>query len=262
MIGLIVGTSEGKNILSLLNEFTEDILISTATAYGGDILKEYKYKMLNTKPLDMSGLQDLFMEQGVKTVVDASHPYATEITKNCKKACEDLQIEYLRYDRPSISDKYINSSKVISVRNYEELMEKIISIKELQSKDSVILNTTGSKNISKFMSSKLVNRIVHRVLPSTGVIKECIELGVAIEDIIAIKGPIGYELNLGFIKQYKAKGIILKDSGILGGTDEKIKAASDDDIYIFVIEREKQQFKNVFYSEKELVEYISQNNLY
>ncbi|MBC8061190.1 MAG: cobalt-precorrin-6A reductase [Clostridiaceae bacterium] len=262
MIGLILGTSEGKNILSLLNEFTEDILITTATAYGGDILKEYKYKTLNTKPLDIDGLKDLFMKQAISTLVDASHPYATEITSNCKKVCEDMQIEYLRYERPSISDKYINSNKFISANSYEELIDKIISIKELEGRDGVILNTTGSKNIDKIMSWKLLNRIVHRVLPSSAVIKECLDLGVAIEDIIAIKGPIGYELNLGFIKQYKAKGIILKDSGILGGTEEKIKAALHENIYIFVIERKKEQFKNIFYSEKELVSYIRKNNLY
>jgi len=262
MIGLILGTSEGKNILSLLNEFTEDILISTATAYGGDILKEYKYKTLNTKPLDINGLKELFMEQGILTLVDASHPYAIEITSNCKKACEDLRIEYLRYERPSVSNKYINSSKFISVSSYEELIERIMSIKDLENENSVILNTTGSKNIYKFMSSKLLNRIIHRVLPSKVVIKECLDLGVAIEDIIAIKGPIGYELNLGFIKQYKAKAIIFKDSGILGGTEEKIKAALEENIYIFVIERKKEQFKNIFYSEKELIEYIKKNNLY
>ena len=261
MIGLILGTSEGKNILSLLNEFTEDILISTATTYGGDIIKEYKYKILNTDALDIKGLKELFTKHGVSTLVDASHPYATEITKNCRSACEELKIEYLRFERPSIIDKYIDRDKVICVSSYENLVEKIIDIKELQSSDCVILNTTGSRNINKFMDSKLINRVVHRVLPSMSIIKECLELGVAIEDIIAIKGPIGFDLNLGFIKQYKAKAIILKDSGILGGTEEKIKAALEENIYIFVIERKKELFENIFYSEEELVNYIRKNNI-
>lgn len=39
MIGLILGTSEGKEILDLLNKFTDDILISTATQYNGEIGK-------------------------------------------------------------------------------------------------------------------------------------------------------------------------------------------------------------------------------
>ena len=40
MIGLILGTSEGKKLLSLINKYTEDIFVSTATEYGGELLKE------------------------------------------------------------------------------------------------------------------------------------------------------------------------------------------------------------------------------
>lgn len=262
MIALILGTSEGRNILSLLNEFTDNILVSTATAYGGDILKTYKYKALNTKPLDLSGLKQMLIKQGVSVLVDASHPYALDITKNCREACADLKIKYLRYERPSISEKYLNTDKFIPVTNYEELVYKIIRIEELNSKGTVILNTTGSRNIHKLVNTEMKSRIVHRVLPAEDIIKYCLDLGVTIDDIIAIKGPIGYELNLGFINQYNAKAIILKDSGKQGGTQEKIQAALDKDIYIFVIEREKQKFEHIFYSEEQLARYVKENNLY
>ncbi len=52
MIGFILGTSEGKKIVSLMNEFTDDIAVSTATSYGGQLLENYKIKELNTKPLN------------------------------------------------------------------------------------------------------------------------------------------------------------------------------------------------------------------
>ncbi len=225
MVALILGTSEGRNILSLLNEFTDNILVSTATAYGGDILKTYRYKTLNTKPLDLNGLKQMLINQGISVLVDASHPYALDITKNCKTACLDLGIKYLRYERPSIGEKYLDRDKFIPVVNYEELIHKISSIEELNSPDSVILNTTGSRNIHKLMNTEMRSRIVHRVLPAEDIIKYCLDLGVTIEDIIAIKGPISYELNIGFISQYNAKAIILKYSGKQCVTEEKIQAA-------------------------------------
>lgn len=258
MIGLILGTSEGKNIVSLLNEFTDNILISTATAYGGEVLEEYKYKILNTKPLDINGIKEMLLVQGVKLLIDASHPYATEITENCKKVCDELEIKYLRYERPAVSDKYLNMDKVIFVSDYEELLGKFNSIEELKSRDSVVLNTTGSRNIQKLMAFGIINRIVHRVLPSEDVIKYCFDLSVKVEDIIAIKGPVSYELNIGFIRQYNAKAIILKDSGIQGGTEEKIEAALNENIFVFIIKRKKEQHLNVFYSEKQLVDYVKQ----
>lgn len=248
MIGLILGTSEGKNILSLLNKYSEDIFVSTATSYGGELLKEYKYKALNTKPLDLEELVEALKNNSIELLVDASHPYAVVVTQNAIEACRRLNIHYVRYERPAITDKFEN--QVIKVKNYEELKEKLLSI------EGTILNTTGSKNIEKFLDMKLKNRIIHRVLPSIEVMEKCFFLGVKTEDIIAIKGPIGYDLNCSFIKEYNAKAMVLKDSGIQGGTKEKIKAAIDLGIKAFVLERTETKSSNVFSSEEEVVNYI------
>jgi precorrin-6A/cobalt-precorrin-6A reductase len=250
MIALFLGTSEGKKILSLLNDFTEDVFVSTATSYGGELLKDYKYKVLNTKPLDKHGLYEAFKENNIHVVVDASHPYATEVTKTLIELCTELSLEYIRYERLSVLDKFKGHKEIIDVEGYEQLVEKIKNIR------GTILNTTGSKNIKKLMNLGIDNRIVHRVLPSIEVMSEYFSLGLKVEDIIAIKGPLSYELNCSFIKEYAAKAIILKDSGVQGGTEEKLRAAIDLGIIAFVIGRSKISYKNVFYSEENLVEYI------
>lgn len=87
MIGLILGTSEGRDILSYLNEFTDNILVTTATAYGGELLKDYRYKILNDKPLNEEELFNILNENKVKILVDASHPYALEISNNAIEVC-------------------------------------------------------------------------------------------------------------------------------------------------------------------------------
>ena len=255
MIALFLGTSEGKKILSLLNSFTEDIFISTATTYGGELLINYKYKVLNTKPLDKLGLAEAFKENNIKIVVDASHPYATEITKTLMDLCAEYSLDYIRYERPSIIDKFKVHKEIIQVKGYEQLFEGVKNIK------GTILNTTGSRNIKKLMDLGIKNRIVHRVLPSIKVMSEYFSLGLKVEDIIAIKGPIGYELNCSFIKEYEAKAIILKDSGVQGGTKEKLKAAIDLGITAFVIGRSNINYENPFYNEDELVEYIKKITL-
>lgn len=250
MIGLILGTSEGKRILSLLNKYTEDIFITTATGYGGELLKNYKYKVLNTKPLDYDALKKALIDNGVTMLVDASHPYAEEITQNAKKACQELSVEYVRYERPSIIEKYKNQEQIIQVESYEELKDKLFDIK------GCILNTTGSRNIEKIKNLNLDNRIIHRVLPSAKVMENIISQGIKVEDIIAIKGPVSYELNRAFIKEYDAKAIILKDSGKEGGTEEKLLSAVDLGIYAFVLKRKKLEEENVYSDEKNLVKYI------
>jgi len=248
MIGLILGTSEGKKILSLLNKFTEDIFVSTATEYGGELLKDYKYKVLNTKPLDLNGLEEAIIKNKIDILVDASHPYAEVVTKNARLVCQKLNITYARYERPKT---FLSEDKhVIRVKDYDELYLKMRDVK------GTILNTTGSKNIDKFIEMNLNNRIVHRVLPSVTVMEKCFSLGVKTEDIIAIKGPISYELNCGFIKEYDAKAIILKDSGVQGGTEDKIRAAIDMDIIAIVIDRKKQYIGNAFNSEEAVANFV------
>lgn len=250
MIGLILGTSEGREILSLLNNHTEDIFVSTATEYGGEILKNYKYAHLNTKPLAFDELVDTLKQKGVNKLVDASHPYAIEISNNAMKACDILNIEYIRYERPSSVEKFRDERYIIEVSDYDELYDKLKNI------EGNILNTTGSRNIDKILSMKLENRIIHRVLPSVKVMQECIDKGVKIEDIVAIKGPISYEFNCAFIKEYKAKAVILKDSGTAGGTEEKLKACVDNCIYGFVVGRKSVEYKKVFYDIEHLVKHL------
>ena len=250
MIGLIVGTSEGKNILSRLNKFTEDIFISTATAYGAELLKDYKYRIFNDKPLNLEGLMQVIRKHDIEILIDASHPYALEITQNAIEACSVYGVQYVRYERPTVLDEFKNIKNVNVVEDYDSLYTHLKAV------NGTILNTTGSKNIDKILDFKLKNRIIHRVLPSVKVLEDILELGIKIDDIVAMKGPVGYELNCGFIKQFKAQAILMKDSGVQGGTYDKIKAAIDNNIPAFIIGRKPMEYSKVFYSEIELVAYI------
>ncbi|AJD32431.1 cobalt-precorrin-6A reductase [Clostridium sporogenes] len=251
MIALILGTSEGREILSLLNKFTDNILISTATAYGGEILKNYKYKKLNTKPLNKKELSNMLKKNQVNILIDASHPYALEVTKNAREVSKDLNIEYVRYERPSSAEEFKGNKKVVFLEDYKDLNEALKNIK------GNILNTSGSRNMDKILDLKLENRIIHRVLPSVKVLEDCFNLGVKVEDLMAIKGPISKELNKAFIKDYDAKALILKDSGPQGGTKEKILACLECDIYALVIRRKKINYEKEFNNIENLVEYIS-----
>ncbi|SDP61205.1 cobalt-precorrin-6A reductase [Clostridium gasigenes] len=249
MIGFILGTSEGKKFLSLINEYTEDIIVSTATEYGGELLSDYKVKHINTKPLDKDGLNKLIKDFNIKVLVDASHPYAEIVSKNAMESCKESNIEYIRYERLGVLSKE-NSKNIIRVKSYEELETVINNI------PGNILNTTGSKNIGKILRLNIENRVIHRILPSWQILKEVLELGVEVSDVVAIKGPIGYELNKGFIYQDNIKAIITKDSGVQGGVLEKLKATTDTNIKLIVIEKTRIEYGQVFNKEEEIVNYL------
>lgn len=253
MVGLILGTSEGKEILSKLNVFTEDIFVTTATSYGGELLKDYKYKYINSSPLTKEELKEHLIRYRVKTLVDAAHPYAVEIRKNTREICKELKIEYIRYERPSVIEEYLKNDNIKLINSIEDIKDEVIKNKI----QGTILNTTGSRNVDRFIELGLQNRIIHRVLPTTESLEKCLNCGVKAHDIVAVKGPIGLELNIAFIKEYKAEALVLKDSGTAGGTEEKLKAAIEEGILALVLKRKYiDNSENNFSDIDKLIEYI------
>ncbi|MGG7177027.1 cobalt-precorrin-6A reductase [Clostridium paraputrificum] len=253
MIGFILGTSEGKEILSLMNKVTDDIVVSTATKYGGDLLKTYKTKYINSEPLDKDQFKELVKKYGLKVLVDASHPYAQEVSKTAISVCEDMGIYYVRYERKSFFEDIKSNKGIIKIQSYDELNEVLKNI------DGNVLNTTGSNNIATIKNLNLKNRVIHRILPSVKVLEKIIKLGVSIEDIIAIKGPFGYELNKGIILEYNIRALITKDSGLEGGTKEKIEAALDNEVQVILLEKPKVCYGKIFNDIHSLVEFLIEN---
>lgn len=249
MIGFILGTSEGKGILSLVNKYTDNIAVSTATSYGGELLQNYRMKNLNTEPLNKDELLTWIKENNIMVLVDGSHPYAQEVTKNAIECAKKLDIEYIRYERLGVLEG-IKSDNIIRVKDYDEALEyfKIL--------DGNILNTTGGNNASRFAEVEFKHRIIHRILPSVKVLSRLIDSGIKLKDIVAMQGPISCELEMGFIKQFNIKGILTKDSGIEGGCLEKFKAVENSNIKLIVIEKPKFTYNIEFNDTKELVNYI------
>lgn len=250
MIAFILGTSEGKEILSLINKHTDKILVSTATKYGGELLKDFKTLHINDKPLNEEEFKEIFKKFNIKVLVDASHPYAQEVSRTSIKVCKELGIDYIRYERKSYFDDKLENKDIIKIEKYEDLKDILNSI------DGNVLNTTGSNNVEKILSLKLKNRVIHRILPSVQVLQKLIDIGVSIEDIIAIKGPFGYEINNGIIKEFKIKVLITKDSGIEGGIKEKVEVAIDNNLKIIVLNKPKINYGQTFNDINKLVDFI------
>ncbi len=159
MIGFILGTCEGKKILSLINKYTDEIAVSTATSYGGQLLEEYKIKDLNTKPLNKEQMIEWIKKDKLDVLVDGSHPYAAEVTKNAMECARELNIKYVRYERLGALEK-INGEDIIRVKDYDEAIEYIKTL------NGNVLNTTGGNNVTKFINIDFNYRVIHRVLPS------------------------------------------------------------------------------------------------
>lgn len=251
MIGFVLGTSDGRKILEKFNQYTDDIFISTVSGEGMNLYTEYKCKEANTKGLEIDGFVELIQKHNISLFVDASHPYAVNVSENVMKACKICKIPCVTYERPSIIKKYAKEPLVIEIKDYKELKDVLKNI------SGNILNTTGSRNIQNIVKLGLENRIIHRVLPTSKVLQEVEDIGISMEDIIALKmDPKMQSINETLIDLYTIKGMIAKDSGIAGGTDLKIETALKKGIPIFIIGRPKVEEVLTFYDIEKLYTYI------
>ena len=81
------------------------------------------------------------------------------------------------------------------------------------------------------------------------------------ENIIAIKGPFGFEINNGIIKEYKIKALITKDSGEEGGMKEKVDSALLNKVKIIVLKRPEINYGRKFNNIREMLNFIILNNI-
>lgn len=221
------GTTEGRELAEFCCEKHVRSAVCVATDYGAELLPVSKYLRVISGRLDSGGMVRLISELKCKCVVDATHPYATEVTANIKAACAETQTTYHRLLRTSsvITD-------CIKVRNMEQLTDI------LNSTDKKILSTLGSKEIPKLTSVKnYAERLWVRVLPNEDIIRQCEELGIRKERVIAEKGPFNTARNIEHIKLSGAEILVTKESGAAGGFPEKIEAAKLCGAELIVLER-------------------------
>ena len=231
-IFLIAGTEDGRKLAKFLSERNFEVTASVTTNYGRKILEQYKNISINDKKLNSAELKKILRENNFKILVDASHPYAENISQNAIDVCKNLKIFYVRYERPEVEISY---KKIYRVESYEQAAEISSSL------GKNIFLTTGSRNLKKFLSCDAVKNcnVTARILPTSEVLAECENLGLSPKQIIAIQGKFSTELNVELFKHSEAEVIVTKNSGEVGGADTKIQAAEILNLPVVVIERPK-----------------------
>jgi precorrin-6x reductase len=221
------GTTEGREITEKLSMYDVEIYACVATEYGKELLPKSEGITILAKRLDVEQMEQLMLINKFNCVIDATHPYAIEVTKNIKNACLNTNTEYLRL---------VRSSSQLDNCIYLDDLDTVVEY--LNTVEGNILLTTGSKELEMFTKVKDFNvRIFPRVLPITSVIQKCIDLGFKGKNLICMQGPFSKEFNYAMIKEIEAKVLVTKDSGDIGGVLDKIKACNQAHINAIVVGR-------------------------
>ena len=161
-------------------------------------------------------MEALLNEKKPEMVLDATHPYAAEVTENIRTACQNTGLEYRRVLREA--GAYQDQAVYVP--------DTQAAIEFLEGTEGNILLTTGSKELGKYTAlSDAGERIYARVLSLPSVMETCKGYGFEGKHLIGMQGPFSMELNAAMLRQFDCKYLVTKDTGKAGGFQEKIDAA-------------------------------------
>ena len=162
--------------------------------------------------------------------VDATHPYATEATRNIRAAAGAAGVEYHRLLRPA-STLPAGSAVFAAAAD---------AAAYLQGRPGNILLTTGAKELPAFAALE-PERLYPRVLPTVAGITACEAAGIPHRNIVAMQGPFTEELNVALLRQFRVAFLVTKDGGAAGGFAGKARAAEQCGVQLIVLRRPMEQ---------------------
>ncbi|MBR1592084.1 MAG: precorrin-6A reductase [Ruminococcus sp.] len=218
------GTTEGRLLAEFCAEYEISADICVTTDFGANLLPKSKYINIMTGRKNRDEIDEILQKRRYTAVIDATHPYAAEITENIKSVCTG--IKYLRIKRNEIKLSgliFDNLSEIITLCN---------------NSSGSILSTMGCKECHEITTIKnFKERVWIRILPIEANFRQCIEAGFPKEHIIAENPPFSLEKNISDIRLCNAEILLTKESGSAGGYSEKAKAAEICGIRLVTLKR-------------------------
>lgn len=210
------GTTEGVILCNLLARNQIKTYACVATEYGSLSYEQSEYLTVHAQRLTAEEMMSLMKKLDPDLVLDATHPYAAEVTENIRNACEQTGYCYQRVVRDA--GRY--SDHAVYVGSTEEAVEF------LKETTGNIFLTVGSKELAKYTEiPEYQERLYARVLSLPEVMETCSSYGITGKHLIGMQGPFSRELNEAMLQQFDCRYLVTKDTGKAGGFQEKIEAA-------------------------------------
>lgn len=221
------GTTEGRILCEECEKHKVPAMYCVATSDGARAAEGLRGVEVNVGRLSAHEMTDLIKSTSPEIVIDATHPYAAEVSRNLSTACKSCAQPMLRVMRESERED-----------GCMEFSSSADLIEYLKNAGGNIFATTGAsyaKILAELPDYK--NRVWMRVLPSMESLRICLAHGYSPERLVCMQGPFSEELNKAMFKTANAGILVTKNSGAAGGFREKINAARSLGMLIAVLSK-------------------------
>ena len=228
---LFAGTTEGREIAEALTGAPVSVTVSVATEYGETLIAPAENITVLHGRKNAEEIEALLKETRAELLIDATHPYAQEVTKTLRTVAERTGTEYLRVLRGRET-----AEDCVFVADTDAAVEY------LNHTQGNVLLTVGSKELARYTKVKdFETRLFARILPVKESADAAFRLGFSGKNLICMQGPFSEELNAAMLRAVDAKYLVTKDTGASGGFAEKIRAAKTLGVTPIVIRRPEEE---------------------
>ena len=228
---VMAGTVDGRVAVRALKESGWRVVATAVTGYGAELAAGAGADQVIARPLDAAGLSAVLLEAGCGALVDATHPYAVEASRQAQQAAREAGVPYLRLERPPTD--WPSDPRVLLTADFPSAARLAFD------RGAVVYATVGSRRLAPFaeVAFREGKRLVARVLPDPEAISHCLALGLRPFQIMAVQGPFSRELNRLMFKETGAEVLVTKDGGEAGGVLAKVEAALELGLWVVVVRR-------------------------
>jgi precorrin-3B C17-methyltransferase len=224
------GTSDGNALAAALAAAGRPVVVSAASDHGGEeAARSCPGVARIAGRLGIERRRELFAATRAARIIDATHPYASEMSQQLMALAAELGLPYLRYERPSAPDRF-PAHHVADMDAAAALAMRL---------GRRIFLATGTKDLACFLSAPGAagRDWFLRLAPEPVQLQRALDLGLPRAHLCAMQGPFSRNANEALWHDWQIDCVVSKESGDAGGYGAKGEAAAALGIPFVVVDR-------------------------
>jgi len=235
-VWLIGGTSDSAKVAALLTQAGIPYVVSVTTRAAIALYPRTPPARIWVGRLTPVDLPAFLHQHRIGAIVDASHPFAVEISQHAIAAATALNLPYLRYERPPLEPDLTPSPPAIATDQliFSDISALLASQILVNQRVLLIL---GYRPLAHFLPWQTQATLFARILPSVTALEAAIAAGFTPDRILALRPPLSAQLEQALWQHWHISLVVTKASGRSGGEDIKRQVAQTLGIPLITIAR-------------------------
>ncbi len=236
---LLGGTTEASLLARALAQAGIDAVFSYAGRTEAPIAQPLPTRVGGFGAVE--GLVGYLKAEAITHLVDATHPFAAQMSRNAIAACAEAGVPLLAYERAPWATG--------AGDNWQSVADMVAAVAVLPDTPARVFLAIGKQNLTGFATKPQHHYLLRLVdAPAAQPLPDC--------TILLARGPFTHEGDLALLAEHRITHVVAKNSGG-SGAEAKLLAARDLGLPVILIDRPKLPPRKVVADLAEVMAWLS-----